>query len=390
VGNSVVGSNKVLERIHDVADALAERAEASETLGRLGDETVDLMREVGVIRMLQPTPWGGMQAHPCEFFEAVMTLGSLCGSTGWVSGVVGVHPWEVGLFDPRVGEEIWGQDPDTWIASPYAPMGRARRVGDGWEVTGRWEFSSGTDHCSWVFLGALAVDERAPAGGPPTVLHVLLPRSDYRIIEDSWNVYGLKGTGSKDVVVEGAFVPAYRAVSAEAVTNGQAARDRGCTDPLYLMPWSTIFPVAITSAVIGICEGGLAACLQHQSGRAKIPVEALGAMGESASEIAACRTQLLTSVATIYDLVATGKDVPLQLRADMRRDQVRCSWRAVAALDSAFARSGGGGIRMGTPMQRFWRDAHAGLHHAINVPGPTYRTSVQTALGTVPASDAFI
>jgi len=57
--------------------------------------------------MLQPTRWGGRQAHPVEFLESVMALGALCGSTGWVSGVIGVHPWEVGIMDPRVGEEIW-------------------------------------------------------------------------------------------------------------------------------------------------------------------------------------------------------------------------------------------------------------------------------------------
>ena len=386
-----MGNNKVLDRISEVADAFAARAEDSERLGRLHEDSVRLMREVGVIRMLQPAQWGGMQTHPVEFLESVMSLGALCGSTGWVSGVVGVHPWEVGLMDPRVGTEIWEKDQDTWIASPYAPMGKARKVDGGYLVNGRWEFSSGTDHCDWAFLGALALDESGSPGESPSVLHVLLPRSDYTIVDDSWDVYGLKGTGSKDVVVTDAFVPDYRTAASDEVTNGGTARQHDVTDPLYLMPWSAIFPMAITSAVIGICEGGLATCLDYLAGRGKkIPVESLGALGESASELTACRTQLLSNVEAIFDLVCKGADVPLQVRADARRDQVRCAWRAVTALDGAFARTGGSGIRMGKPMQRFWRDAHAGLHHAIHTPGPTYRTSIQTMLGSTPPADAFI
>jgi alkylation response protein AidB-like acyl-CoA dehydrogenase len=386
----VNGNNKVLDRIHDAAELLAERAESSERLGRLDDNTVALMREIGIVKMLQPAEWGGMQAHPCEFLESVMAMGAHCGATAWVSGVVGVHPWEVGLLDPRLGNEIWSRDPDVWIASPYAPMGRARAVDGGWVLNGRWEFSSGTDHCDWVVLGALRVDENSEPGEQPATLHLFLPRPDYEIVPDSWDVYGLRGTGSKDIVVRDAFVPDYRAVEGDAVMDGRAARERGRGEAIYLMPWSAIFPMAISSAVVGICEGGLAACANHHSRRARVPVDALTSLGEAASEIDACRTQLLSRVAAIYDLVDRGEEVPIQMRADARRDQVRCSWRAVSALDDAFARTGGAGIRMNTPMQRFWRDAHAGLHHAINVVGPTYRTSALARRGVVPPAGAFV
>ena len=390
-GESVVDTKKMLERISDVAEALAGRAEQTEQLGRLHDDTVKTMRDIGMIRMLQPTRWGGRQAHPVEFLESVMALGALCGSTGWVSGVIGVHPWEVGIMDPRVGEEIWSQDQDTWIASPYAPMGTAREVDGGYVVNGRWEFSSGTDHCEWAFLGALAADASGTVLSPPKVLHVLLPRTDYQIVDDSWEVYGLKGTGSKDVTVKDAFVPGYRVAESDRVTDGREAREHGVTDPLYLMPWSAIFPMAISSAVIGICEGGVASCLSYLAGRGrKIPVETLDTLGEAAAEIRAARVQMLSNVEEIFDLVAAGVEVPLTLRANARRDQVRCSWRAVGALDSAFVRTGGSGIRMAKPMQRYWRDAHAGLHHAINTPGQSYRVAVQTALGAVPPPDAFI
>ena len=296
------------------------------------------------------------------------------------------------MADPKVQEEIWGEDQEVWVGSPYAPMGVLKPLGDDtYSFSGHWQFSSGTDHCDWIFLGAVATDESGTAGSPPVVLHVLLPRSDYTIVEDSWDVYGLKGTGSKDIVVTDAFIPDYRTVDAEAITDGRAARERGIPEPLYLMPWSTIFPMAIGSAVLGICEGGLASCLNYLRARGrKIPVETIGVLGECAAEIKASRTQLLANVGATFDLVSSGKEVTIKMRADTRRDQVRGSWRAVAALDAAFLRTGGSGIRMAQPMQRFWRDAHAGLHHAVHVPGLTYRASVETAFGGTPPPEALI
>ncbi len=126
-----------------------------------------------------------------------MRIASLDGSTGWVAGIVGVHPWEMAMCDPQVQEEIWGQDQDTWIASPYAPMGVLRPVDGGYIFNGRWQFSSGTDHCDWIFLGAFMGDAEGNRVMPPRNYHVILPRSDYEIVEDSWDVVGLRGTGSQ-------------------------------------------------------------------------------------------------------------------------------------------------------------------------------------------------
>ncbi|MGV0803246.1 hydroxylase, partial [Mycolicibacterium elephantis] len=90
---------------------------------------------------------------------------------------------------------------------------------------------------------------------------------DYEIVEDSWDVVGLRGTGSKDVIVKDAFVPEYRTMDAMKVMDGTAQREAGMTEPLYLMPWSTMFPLGISAATIGIAEGALAAHLDYQRER---------------------------------------------------------------------------------------------------------------------------
>ncbi|MBM0124914.1 acyl-CoA dehydrogenase family protein [Pimelobacter simplex] len=381
----------VLEKIEARAEEIAALGPSNEKLGRLDDRTAELLRESGVIRMLQPAKYGGAEAHPADFAEAVMRLASLDGSTGWVAGIVGVHPWEMAMCDPRVQEEIWGEDHDTWIASPYAPMGVIRPVDGGYVFNGRWQFSSGTDHCDWIFLGAYLGDESGEAIMPPRVHHVILPRSDYTIVEDSWDVVGLRGTGSKDIVVKDAFIPDYRVVEFSRFTDGSQPRDAGLTNPTYHIPFTTAFPLGITSAVIGIAEGALAAHLAYQRTRVQITGTkvkddpyVLYAISQAAAEIHASRVTMLDNARRFYDKAVRGEEVSFAERAESRRTQVSAAWRAVNAMDQVVARSGGNGLRMDNPIQRFWRDGHMGLAHAIHVPGSVFHVQSLTAMDVTP------
>ncbi|MGC5255749.1 acyl-CoA dehydrogenase family protein [Gordonia sp. DT218] len=383
--------NEALENITALADEIRGQAEEAERIGRLPDETAKKLKAAGPIRLLQPKKYGGYEAHPREFAETVMAAAALDGATGWVCGIVGVHPWQLAFADPKVQEEVWGTDNDTWMASPYAPTGLAVPVDGGYIFNGRWQFSSGTDHCDWIFLGALLGTADGSIADPPTMLHMILPRSDYQIVDDSWNVVGLKGTGSKDIIVKDAFVPAYRVMNGDQVIDGTAQREYGVTETLYKMPWSNMFPLGISSAVIGIAEGALAAHLDYQRERVgaqgtaiKDDPYVLFAVGEAAADINAARQELLATVDTMWDIVDAGKEVSFDQRAAGRRTQVRAAWRAVMAVDQIFARSGGNALRMDKPLQRFWRDAHAGLNHAIHVPSTVYHASALSSLGIEP------
>ncbi|WP_067461400.1 acyl-CoA dehydrogenase family protein [Actinomadura macra] len=384
-------TNRVLDTIMERAEEIRASGPANEALGRLDDQAAKALRESGAIRLLQPAAHGGLEAHPREFAETVMGVAALDGSTGWVAGIVGVHPWEMAYADPKVREEVWGRDPDTWIASPYAPMGVARPVDGGYVFNGRWQFSSGTDHCDWIFLGGMLGDAAGDVAQPPSSLHLILPRSDYEIVEDSWDVAGLKGTGSKDVIVRDAFVPAYRTIPFSKVIDGSQAREAGHANPSYLMPFSCVFPLGITSAVIGIAEGALHHHLAYQRGRVQITGTrikddpyVLYAISEAAEEIKASRTALLDNASRMYDRVAAGEEIGFADRAAGRRTQVRAAWRAVHAMNEIVVRSGGNAMRADNPIQRFWRDAHVGLAHAIHVPGAVYHVSTLTDLDIEP------
>ncbi|MEU4841001.1 acyl-CoA dehydrogenase family protein [Nocardia testacea] len=382
---------QVTDRIEQYAEEIRAAGAEGDRLMRLADTSVRRLREAGAIRMLQPKTYGGFECHPREFAETTMAIAAMDGAAGWVTGIVGVHPWELAFADPRVQEEIWGVDPDTWVASPYAPMGVATPVDGGYLLNGRWSFSSGTDHCQWAFLGALVGDADGKPVLPPDSLHVILPRSDYEIVADSWDVIGLRGTGSKDLIVRNAFVPAYRTLSAAEVMDGTAVRRAGRTETLYRMPFSCMFPLGITSAVIGIAEGALACHIAAQRERVAvtgIPIKedpyVLFAIGEAAAEIAASRAALLENVDRFWDSTEKGREVGFEERAIGRRTQTAAAWRAVRAVDEIFARSGGGALHYRFPMQRFFRDAHAGLAHAIHVPGSIFHASALTQLGGEP------
>jgi 3-hydroxy-9,10-secoandrosta-1,3,5(10)-triene-9,17-dione monooxygenase len=116
------------------------------------------------------------------------------------------------LFDERAQQEMWDKDPTPMHSSSYNPTGKAEKAAGGYKLSGRWSFSSGCDHCHGVMLGAICGIREVLGKPVPDFKSFLLLGDQYRI-DDNWHVAGLQGTGSKDIVVENAFVPEYRSQS---------------------------------------------------------------------------------------------------------------------------------------------------------------------------------
>ena len=372
-------------------DALFAEGLEADQLGKLADATVARMKDAGVIRMLQPVRYGGMEATPRQFAETVMGIAAVNPSAGWVAGIVGVHPWQLAMADTSVQDDVWGSDADTWMASPYMPNGAAIPVEGGYRMSGRWSFSSGTDHCTWAFLGAMAHEADGSMSLPPRMLHVIIPRTDYEIVEDSWDVVGLRGTGSKDLIVEDAFIPTERVMEYDHLIDGTQIAKAGLEQTVYRMPWSCMFPLGISSATIGICEGFLDTAREYLEDRIgaqgtaiKDDPYVLYQLGDAEAKVYQARQALIANAEEIWEIVDRGDEVGFDRRAQGRRTQVDVAWTAVRAIDNVYDRCGGTALRMDKPMQRFWRDAHAGLHHAIHVPSTVYHASALSGLGVDP------
>ena len=239
---------ELIERARAMIPTLKARAAQATAQRRIPDETIAEMQAAGFFRILQPKRWGGYEMHPNVFFEVQKLLAEGCMSTGWVYGVVGGHPYELALFHNEAQQEVWGENDATLVSSSYQPVGKVERTEGGFYLSGQWGFSSGSEHCEWVLLGAMIPP--AKEGDAPDMRTFLVPRSDY-VIEDAWHVFGLQGTGSQDIVVNRAFVPEHRthkAVDGFMCTNpGQVENDA----PMYRLPWAQVFVRLVSSAALG-------------------------------------------------------------------------------------------------------------------------------------------
>lgn len=364
-------SNEVLIAVEELLPRIAERARATEDARRISEETMAELIAAGVFRMLQPSRYGGREEEPVKFYEVVRAIAGACGSTGWVAGVVGCHPWQVAQFPDAAQREVWGADPDTLVASSYAPVGTITRVRGGFRMTGRWSFSSGCDHASWTTLGGLLVDEE---GRPLDFMTMLLPRTDYTVV-DVWDAMGLRGSGSNDIVVEDAFVPDHRALRNYEQHQLRAPGRAVNTGPLYAMPFGTIFPMAITAPVVGTVAGAYDRYMSAMRDRVRLSLgggrfaedpHAHVTVARAASEIDAAILQTDRDIRDIYECAVRGEEIPMDWRFRARRDQVSATERALGAVDALFKTAGGASLRRGNPIERAWRDAHAGGVHVAN------------------------
>ncbi|MCP3767370.1 MULTISPECIES: hydroxylase [unclassified Streptomyces] len=389
--------HEVHERILARAEEIAAEAAPSDELGRLTDKAAEVLRSSGVIRMLQPAEFGGHEAGPVDFFRTLRDIGVHSSSAGWVAGVVGVHAFEVAQMDIVLQKEIWGEDPDTWIASPYAPLGRATPVEGGFRFSGRWPFSSGTDHCRWIILGGLIVDGdgRPVPGG---LRHFVLPRKDYEIVQDSWDVVGLRGTGSKDIVIEDRFIPEHRILDPAPMEDGGLAHRVGRGDsPLYRMPFHPMFTAGITTATVAMAQGALAAFIASMRSRvtargvktADDPHQ-LAVLGRAISDLEAGEVQLFDDIERMWEQARRDERFSPEERLRVRRNQVRIARRAVDAVDELFLHAGGSALRSDSTLQRCWRDIHAAMNHASNNADPIYQAYGLNTYGhPLPASVLF-
>jgi 3-hydroxy-9,10-secoandrosta-1,3,5(10)-triene-9,17-dione monooxygenase len=367
VGQAVVAG------VRDLLPVLRERAQETEDRRVVPAESVKALAETGFFRLLQPAAFGGHEADPVTFLTAVRLIASACGSTGWVASVLGVHPWQLALFPPRAQEEVWGGDPATRMSSSYAPTGRAEAADGGHRLTGRWSFSSGCDHATWALLGAIVPDGD---GHPADFRTFLLPASDYEV-DDVWDTVGLRGTGSNDIVVAGAFVPEHRSLSFADVSRCACPGHQANPAPLYRLPYGSLFSYSITTPIIGMATGAYDAHVAYQRERVRAAYVGQKAaedpfgqvrIAEAAAELDAAWLAAQRNMTELMEHARAGEKIPIPLRLRVRRDQVRGTGQAIRAVDLLFENSGGRALRAGTPIQRFWRDAHAGRVHAINDP----------------------
>jgi 3-hydroxy-9,10-secoandrosta-1,3,5(10)-triene-9,17-dione monooxygenase len=383
-------ARELLERAIALQPRLRERAAQARELRRVPEQTITDFKEAGFFRMLQPRRYGGFEMHPQHFYDVVFELSRACPSSGWVLSVVGVHNWQLGLLDDRAQREVWGQDDSTLISSSYAPKGKALPVEGGFNFSGRWQFSSGCDHCDWIFVGGLLPG----ADDTPMLASFLIPRSDYRI-EDDWYTTGLQGSGSKSLVVDSTFVPEYRVHS---FLQGYLCQSPGqAVNPaaLYRLPFGQVFIRAVSMPAVGAAQGALDAYCAYN--RKRLNSVGMKVVGAPAGQLAAARARSTIRTAqlkmhhaydTLLDCAERGEAFNLQDRAEFRYDACDAVDQSVQAAQALLANSGGSAIYNGNTVNAFYQDLLAFRQHAANQP-ETPATNLGATLFGLPAQDPF-
>src|SRR5499433_3078563 len=198
---------EILDRARMLIPRLAERAPAAAAARQLPAQTIAEYRDAGILRILQPRRFGGLQGRFSLFSRIVEEFTFGCASSAWVYAVLAEHQWIIAQYPEQAQIDVWGDNPEAVASSSLAPRAAAKPVAGGWRLSGRYSFSSGCDYAQWAILGAFL----GQAGDPRSVAYLLVPLSEVEIVDD-WRALGLAGTGSKSLVLHDVFVPEHRCV----------------------------------------------------------------------------------------------------------------------------------------------------------------------------------
>lgn len=191
-----------------IVEALKETEAESETSRTLSARAVELLHQAGLTRIVSPAAYGGYELPVRALVEAERVAhGSTAAS--WVLMVCAAHTFIAGRMPRRGQDEIFGGDPGMLIPGVPSLRGTCQRANDGYILNGRWPYASGADHGDWVLVGCKGIRNEAGEACPSLI--VVMPKKD-AVIDDTWFTLGMRGTGSKDVVLENVFIPGHYAV----------------------------------------------------------------------------------------------------------------------------------------------------------------------------------
>ncbi|MCB9626253.1 MAG: acyl-CoA dehydrogenase family protein [Sandaracinaceae bacterium] len=363
----------LIERARKLAPTLRERAEKAGELRRTPDETIADFHELGFFKAVQPKRYGGYEMNPKILYQLQIELGKGCASSAWVFGVLSVHTWQLALFPKETQDEVWGEDPKTLISSSYMPVGKSKWLEDGAvSLSGHWSFSSGCDHAQWIFLGGFVPTEE---GSPPDMRTFLLPRADYEI-KDNWFVSGLKSSGSKDILVDGATVPAHRMHKFFDGFRSSSPGNEVNTSPVYRYPFGQIHVRSVSTPALGAALGALESFNEYM--KTKVSQATGGKASDNllnniaAAEAAAIIDREIITLERNFDemfgYLERGEAIPLERRARFRNDSARAVSAAVEVVDALFTACGGRVLFQGNDINRHWQDVHAIRAHHANGP----------------------
>jgi indole-3-acetate monooxygenase len=338
------------------ATAIAPLAAQIEAGRRLPPEAVRALATAGAFKLLVPRGLGGAEASMATLIGVLEEIARGDGSAGWCAMIGATSGLMAAYLDAEVAREVFGAD-DAVASGVFAGLGKAtREPGGGYRVRGRWPFASGCEHSPWR-MGGVTIDGPVP--------HHALFRADETRVIDTWDVSGLRGTGSHDLEVDDVVIPARRVFSLFDPPRVDGA--------LYRLPFFGVLATAVASVGLGIARAAIDAFIAYATrpdpGGAPRPVlhreVAQLQLAQAEARLGAGRAGLLMASAAVEREVAAGGAAALPTRARLRIAAWHAATEAAGAVDLCYQLGGAASIRAASPLQRQFRDVHVVTQHAV-------------------------
>jgi alkylation response protein AidB-like acyl-CoA dehydrogenase len=352
-----------IERARELRPLIEAAADEAERERRLPERVAVAMAERGLHRLAWPEALGGLEADPPTQIATIEAISAADGSTGW-NLMIGMETAGLVLLGMKHPQGVL-HDPLTILCGSTAAMGRAEEVDGGLRVSGRWPFVSGCHNAHWFSgLCQLHRDGELVVGAPP--VWGLVPRGAFEIL-DTWNVSGMCGSGSHDVVVEDVFV-AESHTAGFGLASGEEPWRQG---PLFRIPMGARLAYNKTGVSLGIARGALDAFGEFATtkrprdsrGTLRDEPQAQIALASAEAELRSARAFVMESVGALWERVVAGDEVTLQQRAILQLACSNASQACIRAVDRVHAAAGTSANIRGAPFERRMRDVQVVRQH---------------------------
>ena len=356
----------LLERARALIPRVRERAPLANAARKVPAETIAEYKDAGILRILQPRLFGGLQGRFSLFSRIVEELAHGCASSAWVYAVLAEHQWILAQYPEAAQRDVWGADPAAVACSSLAPRAAAERCAGGWRLSGRYTVSSGCDWAQWAIIGAFLGE----MGNPRTIAYLLVPLSEIEI-DDDWHVLGLLGSGSKSLLLREVFVPEHRVVMVSDLFAGTPPGAAVHPDyPVLRAPRGFLVSYSLPPVPIALGRRALDIACRSFSGRVSRGVRRLAdsefvqiALAEASAAIDAATLMLHTGRDASTAAVSTGRRISegeaMRARRDMTYAQHQAQWGVERLCEISGARS----IYDGDELQLIRRDMLAVMTH---------------------------
>ncbi len=363
--------------LRPVLEAAAPRIDADCALPA---DVLDALFDARAFRMFLPHTFGGAELEPATFFQVVHEIATGDASAAWCVAQSSGCSMSAAYMEPAAAHRVFG-DARAVVAWGYSlgPQCRATPVEGGWRVSGTWGFGSGNRHSTWVGAHCHRTDESGDilkaADGRPLERTMLVPREAINIAGSTWDVVGLRGTGSDTYTLEDHFVPAqFSLVPRATARDHQQAEgaapglepERREQGPLYRLAPMNVYQAGFAAVGLGVARATLDAFIALAS--RKTPSGTGNPLREDAwiqtriatseARLQSAHAWIVTILRAMWDECQTGPP-GFESRVRLRLASTHAIQEAREVVHAAYADAGATAIFATQPFERRLRDMNA-------------------------------